>query len=90
MVDKRSVKQYQNYELTKISKYVLSNIFAYLPLKSALRIRRTSHLFDEACYIGLRISCDHDLPLTVQHAERMYKENFTPEEIKKFEDGLED
>merc|ERR1712226_291241 len=40
------------------SKYVLSNVFHYLPIKDALRIRLASRKLDEACLIGFRINLD--------------------------------
>ena len=38
-----------------MSKYVLSNIFHYLPVHDALRIRAVARKFDEACLIGLKL-----------------------------------
>ena len=42
------------------SKYVLSNVFHFLSIKDALRIRATSRKVDEACLIGLNIN-QHEL-----------------------------
>ena len=40
----------------RLSKYVLSNVFHYLPIQDALRIRLASKKLDEACLIGMNIN----------------------------------
>ena len=39
-----------------LSKYVLSNVFHYLSIQDALRIRLASKKLDEACLIGMNIN----------------------------------
>jgi hypothetical protein len=40
---------------SQLSKYVLSNVFHFLPISDALRLRLVSRKFDEACFIGMKL-----------------------------------
>ena len=44
-----------NAKQLTLSKWVLSNVFHYLPLADALKTRRASKKLNEACLIGWNI-----------------------------------
>ena len=64
-----------------MSKYVLSNIFHFLPLKDALRVRSVSKKFDEACFIGLKI-CVVDMQEYIDKYLYIVSKDFSQESIE--------
>lgn len=64
-----------------MSKYVLSNIFHYLPVKDALRIRTVARKFDEACLIGMKL-CVIDMQDRIDQIVFVISTNFSKESIE--------
>ena len=65
--------------IKSLSKFAISNIFHFLDLKSAFKLRRVSKKFDAACLIGLKMTAEYELTDTIDYCRYIIDRDFSKE-----------
>lgn len=67
---------------TTLSKYAISNIFAFTDIKFSLYLRLVSRSFDTACLIGLNITAEFELVDQIDYCRYIISRDFGASALK--------